>query len=117
MLGGSRLEDDEIIKLACEEFEGQRFCVVRNWMILDVLMPAAQESEVRKQGLRPSVLFFQQAVFDSEGRISAGDRFVSGYKKDFYGCFFESKEMLYILAGRGSRKHASLPAVQSLKAY
>lgn len=49
-LGGSRLDDDELIKLAREEFEGQPFCVVRNWMILDLLLPEAQESEVRRKG-------------------------------------------------------------------
>lgn len=117
MLGGSMLEDDELIKLACEEFEGQPFCVVRNWMILDLLLPEAQEREIRGQGLQASVLYVHQAVFDSDAQIAAGDRFVTGYKKDFHGCFFESQDKLYILAGRGSRKYASLPAVQALEIY
>lgn len=117
MLGGSRLEDDELIKLACEEFEGQPFCIVRNWLILDVLLPEAQEREVRKQGLQASVLYIHQAVFDSEARISNGESFITSYQKNFHGCFFESKNTLYILAGRGARKHVSLPAVDALKAY
>lgn len=116
-LGGSRLEDAELIKLACDEFEGQPFCVVRNWMILDLLLPEAQESEIRKQGLQPSVLYAHQVVFDSKARFSNSDTFITSYQKDFHGCFFESKETLYILAGRGARKHASLPAVQALAAY
>lgn len=69
-LGGSRLDDDELIKLAREEFEGQPFCVVRNWMILDLLLPEAQESEVRRQGLQPSVLYAHRVVFDSAARSS-----------------------------------------------
>lgn len=117
MLGGSRLEDAELVKLALEEFEGQSFCVARKWLILDVLLPEAQEREVRKQGLRPSVLYVHQSVFDSEARILNGDSFITSYQKDFHGCFFESKEKLYILAGRGARKHASLPAVEALAAY
>ncbi|MNC66194.1 hypothetical protein D3C75_1165690 [compost metagenome] len=32
------------------------------------------------------------------------------------GCFFESKDKLYILAGQGPRTHASWPAIRSLSA-
>lgn len=117
MLGGSRLEDDELIELACEEFEGRPFCIVRNWMVLDLLLPEAQESEIRGQGLQPSVLYVHQVVFDSKARFSNGDSFITSYQKDIHGCFFESKDKLYILAGRGARKHVSLPAVQSMAAY
>ena len=114
VLNGSRLGDDELIRLAREEFEGQPFCIVRNWLILDLMLSEAQEREVRKQGLQPTVLFINQAVFDSEARVPPGDGFITGYQKDFHGCFFESKDKLYILAGRGARKHVSVPAVAAL---
>jgi len=115
MLGGSRLEDDELIKLAREEFEGQPFCIVRNWMLIDLMLSDEQENEIRKQDLQPSVLYAHHAVFDSEERIATGNGFITGYQKDFHGCFFESRDKLYILAGRGSRKHASLPAITLLR--
>jgi hypothetical protein len=114
ILGGSRLEDDELIKLAREEFEGRPFCIVRNWMHIDLMLSDEQESQIRKQGLQPSVLYANQAVFDSEKRIATGNAFITGYQKDFHGCFFESKDKLYILAGRGARKHVSVPAVAAL---
>jgi hypothetical protein len=114
MLCGSRLGDDELIKLAHEEFEGQSFCIVRNWMLLDVMLAEAQESEVRKHGLQPTVLFISHAVYDSDASVPASDGFVTGYQKDFHGCFFESKDKLYILAGRGARKHVSVPAISAL---
>lgn len=117
MLGGSRLGDDELIKLAREEFEGQLFCIVRNWMLIDLMLSGEQENEIRKQGLQPSVLYANHAVFDSEACVPAGDGFITGYQKDFHGCFFESKDKLYILAGRGSRKHASLPAFMKLREF
>lgn len=114
MLGGSQLEDGELIQLAREEFEGQPFCIVRNWMLLDLLLPEAQEREVRTRGLQPTVLFTSKAVFDSEACPPTGDGYITGYQKDFYGCFFESKDKLYILAGRGARKHVSVPAISAL---
>ena len=116
MIGGSRLGDEELIKLAQEEFAEQRFYIVRNWVVLDILLPATQEKDVQTQGLEPSVLFFHDAVFDSEGRIAARGSFITGFQKDFHGCFFESEEALYILAGRGFRKHVSLPAYEVLNA-
>ncbi|EUB86990.1 DUF6957 family protein [Pseudomonas sp. GM30] len=117
MLGGSRLENDELIKLAREEFDGQPFCIVRNWMMLDILLPENEERDVRKRGLQPTVLLVHEAVFDSEGRIAARDSFITGFQKDYYGCFLESEETLFILAGRGFRKHVSSPAFQALNAY
>ena len=117
LIGGSRLGDEELIKLAQEEFAEQPFCIVRNWMVMDILLPDTQERDVRKRGLQPSVLFVHDAVFDSEARISASDSFITGFQKDFHGCFFESEDALYILAGRGFRKHVSLPAWQALDAY
>lgn len=117
ILGGSRLEDDELIQLAREEFEGQPFCIVRNWMMLDLLLSETQENELKEQGLTPAVLLVHRTVFDSETGIADAGSLISGYQKDFYGCFFESKDKLYILAGRGARKHASLPALQALNAF
>ncbi|MHA3736461.1 DUF6957 family protein [Pseudomonas sp. Eth.TT006] len=117
MIGGARLGDEELIKLAQEEFAEQRFCIVRNWMLMDILLPEFEEREVRKRGLQPSVLLVHDAVFDSEGRIAARDIFITGFQKDFNGCFFESEDALYILAGRGARKHVSVPAWQALDVY
>ncbi|MCM2460297.1 hypothetical protein HGO40_07275 [Pseudomonas sp. CG7] len=116
MLGGSRMDDDDLIKLAREEFEDRAFCVVRDWMILDLMLPEGQENEIKNQGLQSTVLYFHRVIFDSEARVSIGNGFVTGYQKDFHGCFFESKDTLYILAGRGARKHASLPAVEAIAA-
>ncbi|WP_115147681.1 DUF6957 family protein [Pseudomonas jessenii] len=116
-MGGSRLDDDELIKLAREEFKGKPFCVVRNWMILDVMLSESQESRIKRQGLQPTVLYVHHVVFNTEARISDGDTVISGYQKDFHGCFFESNDTLFILAGRGFRKHVSLPALLALEAF
>jgi len=117
MIGGSRLGDEELIKLAQEEFAEQRFCIVRNWILMDILLPDTQERDVQKRGLQPSALFFQETVFDSEGRTAARDSFITGFQKHFQGCFFESEDALYVLAGRGFRKHVSMPAFQALNEY
>lgn len=115
-LGGSTLGDDELIKLAVDTFGEKPFCIVRGWMLLDVMLPDFQEREIKAQGLDATVLYAQGAVFDSQNKHSPGDSILSGYQCDFDGCIFESKTTIFILAGRGARKHVSLPAVEAIAA-
>ncbi|MGY2257991.1 DUF6957 family protein [Pseudomonas sp. SDO55104_S430] len=114
-LGGSRLRDEELIPLAADTFGKQHFCIVRYWMVLDVMLPESQEREIKAQGLEATVLYAQAVVFDSANKLQPGDSVISDFQSDFEECVFESKDTLYILAGRGARKHASLPAVKALE--
>ncbi|MHA6130602.1 DUF6957 family protein [Pseudomonas fluorescens group sp. PF-1] len=113
-LGGSKLGDDELVELAADTFKEKPFCIVRHWLILDVMLPESTEQKIKAQGLEATVLYAQSAVFDSDNKHAPGDSILSGYLRDFDGCIFESKSTIFILAGRGARKHASLPAVQVL---
>ncbi|RLU08384.1 hypothetical protein CS078_15960 [Pseudomonas prosekii] len=113
-LGGSKLGDEELIELAVHTFKEKPFCVVRHWMILDVMLPEFTEQEIKAQGLEATVLYAQSAVYDSQNRHSPSDSILSGYQGDFDGCIFESKTTIFILAGRGARKHVSLSAIQVL---
>ncbi|MNY43895.1 hypothetical protein D3C86_1788790 [compost metagenome] len=61
-------------------------------------------------------MYAQAVVFDSSSKVKLGDSVLSDFQSDFEECIFESKGVLYILAGRGARKHASLPAVKALGA-
>jgi len=115
-LGGSKLGDEELIELAVDTFKEKPFCIVRHWMILDVMLSEFTEQEIKAQGLDATVLYAQAAVFDSQNEHSPGDSILSGYQCDFDGCIFESKTTIFILAGRGARKHVSLPAVEAIAA-
>jgi hypothetical protein len=116
-LGGSRLGDEELVRLASETFSEKPFCVVRHWMLLDVMLPQSMEKDIKAQGTQATILYAQVMVFDSRGMHKPGGSVLSSYQLEFDGCVFESKDTIFILAGRGSRKHASLPAVQALAAY
>lgn len=116
-LGGSTLGDDELIELAADTFGEKPFCIVRRWMLLDVMLPDSQDREIKAQGLEATLLYAQTAVFDSQHRHQPGDCILSTFQRDFDGCIFESNHTIFILAGRGARKHVSLPAVQSMAAY
>lgn len=115
-LWGSTLGDDELIKLAADTFGEKPFCIVRGWMLLDVMLPDFQEREIKAQRLEATLLYAQAAVFDSQKRRQPGDSILSDYQREFDGCIFESKHTIFILAGRGARKHVSLPAVEAIAA-
>lgn len=116
-LGGSKLGDDELIELAADTFGENPFCIVRGWMLLDVMLPDFQEREIKAQGLEATLLYANATVFDSKSRRKPDGSVLSDFQREFDGCIFESKTTIFILAGRGSRKHVSLPAVQSMATY
>lgn len=116
-VGGSKLSNDELIELAADTFTEKPFCIVRRWMVMDVMLPEFQEREIKAQGLEATRLYAQAAVFGSESTYQPGDSILSDFQQEFDGCIFESKDTIFILAGRGARKHVSLPAVQSMAAY
>ncbi|AFO49070.1 hypothetical protein T1E_3233 [Pseudomonas putida DOT-T1E] len=39
---------------------------------------------------------------------------LSGFMRHLEDCFFEAEEMVYVLGGRGARKHVSMPALTEL---
>lgn len=113
-LCGSDLDDETLLQFACEQFPEKDFCIVRRWMLIDVILSDDEESLIRSSGLRP-VLVYAHAMITKAGAKAEGDYGVlSGFQHTFEDCFFETQDMLYILAGRGSRKFASKPAVSAL---
>lgn len=114
ILHGSRLDDDELIFTATEAFGDRAFCIVRNWMLIDVMLTDRHERLVKENGLQPTVLYANSVVNagDAAGEMSSG--VLSGFVVSYDGCFFETEEGLYVLAGRGARKHASVWAVSAL---
>ena len=115
-LRGTKLGDDELIELVAGTFGEKPFCIVRGWMLLDVMLPDFREREIKAQSLEATVLYAQAAVFDSQNRRQPGDSVLSDFQRDFDGCIFESNHTIFILAGRGARKHVSLPAVEAVAA-
>ena len=114
VLYGSTLADEQLVQISTEVFGAQTFCIVRNWMLINVMLSDAHDQMIKKQGLQPTILYAQTIVSggDATGEISHGA--LSSFQRRYDGCFFVSKDMLYILGGRGAHKYASVPAVSAL---
>lgn len=114
VLGGSGLADAAATSAAAEVFAGQRFCVVRHWLLLDVVLPLERQQAVAASGLSSTVLYAHTLVHDSTGHCWPGRPVLTGFERSQEDCFFQSEQGLFVLAGSGGRKSISLPAFLAL---
>ena len=115
MLRGSGLEEEELIRVALGISDQRTLFVVGTWIILDVILPSSELKELEEEGLKSTVIYANRVLFTTHPQAVSSYGVVSGYQADLDGCIFQSKDALYILAGRGARKHVSLPALTALQ--
>lgn len=114
VIKGADLDDDELAVQAARHFPGKGFCIVRQWMLIDVEVSEASRVELDAAGIKPTILYSHAVSWDSKGRFRPGEWERSTYQISYDGYFFETKNTVYVLAGRGFRKSASGRAVLAL---
>ncbi|MNQ62418.1 hypothetical protein D3C85_767620 [compost metagenome] len=116
MPGWSGSQED-LIALAAISFPGKAFCIVRQWILIDLIVTTAENEKLTNLGLLPMTLFAHEIVLDSKGRFQPGMWVRSNFGVSFiYGCMFETKNTVYLLWGSGQRKEATVGAAFSMKA-
>ncbi|MBF8776287.1 MULTISPECIES: DUF6957 family protein [Pseudomonas putida group] len=114
-LNGATLSDEYLARIAAEDYAGQNVRVVRHWLLLDVVLPEHEQTQLAKVGMQPTVLYACRIVHDSHAEASEDRDIVTGYESESIGCVFNADDTTYILAGPGGRKFVSLPAVTALR--
>ena len=108
---------EDLISLATKAFPGKAFCVVRQWILIDLIVPPDEKEKLTNLGLLPMTLFAHEIVMDSRGRFQPKMWVRSNFGVSFiYGCMFETKNTVYLLSGAGQKKEASLAAAFSMSA-
>lgn len=108
---------DELIALAAKAFPGKAFCVVRQWILIDLTVNSDEQEKLNGLGLVPATLFAHEIVLDSKGRFQAGMWVRSNFGVSFTeGCMFETKSTVYLLWDSGLRKEAGVGAAFSMTA-
>jgi hypothetical protein len=108
---------DELIAFAAKTFPGKAFCVVKQWILIDLTVNPDEKEKLTGLGLLPATLFAHEIVLDSKGRFQAGMWVRSNFGVSFTeGCVFETNNTVYLLLGPGLRKEASIGAAFSMKA-
>jgi hypothetical protein len=114
-LEGDGQPDDVIVETACANNQGQPFYVVRDWLLLDIMVPSDFEDDLKAMGLQPTVVFANTVVYDSKARGSRVGAIRSSFQRVLDDYTFESMHTRFVLAGPGMRKHVSLPALLALE--
>ncbi|MNJ45987.1 hypothetical protein D3C77_411060 [compost metagenome] len=114
-LEGDGQSDELIVETAWSNNQGRPFYVVRNWLLLDIMVPSDVEDDLKAKGLQPTVVFANTVVYDSRTEGSRAGAIRSSFQRVLDGCTFESMNTSYILAGPGKRKYASFPALLALE--
>lgn len=108
---------EDLISLAAKIFPGKAFCVVRQWILIDLIMTSGEMEKLSRLGLLPATLFAHEVVLDSGGRFQSGMWVRSNFGVSFiYGCMFETNSTVYLLSGAGQKKEASVAVAFSMSA-
>lgn len=116
-LAGWEGSQEDLISLAAKAFPGKAFCIVRQWILIDLTVNSDEKEKLTRLGLLPATLYAHEVVFDSRSRFQAGMWVRSNFGVSFSeGCMFETNNTVYLLLGAGLRKVASIGAAFSMKA-
>jgi hypothetical protein len=108
---------EDLISFAGKLFPGKAYCVVRQWILIDLTVTSVEKEELTLLGLIPATLYALEVVLDSRGRFQPKMWVRSNFGVSFiYGCMFETKNTVYLLWGSGQRKEATVGAAFSMSA-
>lgn len=108
--------EEELISLAAKTFPGKAFCVVKQWILIDLTVNPDEKEKLSGLGLIPATLFAHEIVLDSQSRFQPSMWVRSNFGISSSPYMFETKNTVYLLLGPGLRKEASIGAAFSMKA-
>jgi hypothetical protein len=109
---GHDVSDEDAIKSVHQRFGQTSYCLVRQWIWIDLLMPETVLEELKRDGRQPVMLYAHEVVMDSRNRFQPGDWVRSTPLLSFTdGCFFRTRSTVYVLLGNGLRKSSELSTV------
>ena len=78
---------EDLISLATKTFPGKAFCVVKQWILIDLTVTPVEREKLTSLGLLPMTLFAHEIVLDSKGRFQPAMWVRSNFGKFFSeGC-------------------------------
>jgi len=112
VMAGADIYLEQAIHAAQKRFPGRSFCVVDEWVWLDLDAPEAVIQGLSGEGKKPVMLLVLNVLFDSTTASKEPQLFRSTPLIEFNdGMFFHTKSKLYVLTGQGRRKSMALSAV------
>jgi len=108
-MSGSKVGQDEAVRIVRERHPCAEYCLVSNWRWLDLDVTQEQRDELVRTNRQPVVIYAHTVIYDSQRRWDVGDFVRTSYLHKFgEGFIFQTLNTIYILMGDGIRKRASL---------
>lgn len=111
-MAGSEMSDEDAIAYAWNHFTHGGYCIVREWIWIDLDVSEELRAALAKTQRQPVLLYAHNVVFDIKCRWDVGD-FVRtsplhAFEEDFH---FKTLNTTYLLLGNGIRKRANAETV------
>ncbi|WP_122390095.1 DUF6957 family protein [Pseudomonas amygdali] len=114
VMTGCQIELEDAIRVTRQRYPDSSFCIVSEWVWLDLEAPDLVVEQLASDGKKPTMLLVFNVLFDSAS-TSKSHWFRSTPLIDFTDdMFFQTESKLYVLLGHGRRKSMSLSAVVRL---
>jgi hypothetical protein len=94
---------------------GGRYCLVRDWIIIRVNVPAEFRTSLADDGLEPVVLYASDVVLHSANTRQPGDFVRTTFSLSAPdGHVFRTRNTTYVLMGPGLMKEANMQTVMAI---
>lgn len=111
-MAGLSLTDEEAMAMVRQRFPRAEFCLVRDWLWLDLEVTPVEREQLSKTGRQPVVVCAHTVIYDSNRRWDVGDFVRTSPLHVWHGDgLFQTWNTLYVLLGEGQRKRVALETV------
>lgn len=109
---GSKVTEEEALRIVRERFRYPDYCIVRDWIWIDLDVSAEQLEALGKTRRQPVIVYAHTVIYDSNRRWDVGDFVRTSPLHSFQdGFIFQTLHTIYILLGDGVRKRAPIETV------
>lgn len=96
-------------------FNQRPYCLVKDWIIVEIDVPEAYRAALATDGLKPYVLYASNVILHSAGKRNAGDWVRSTLQQPVAtDHVFQTRNTSYILMGPGQRKRACADTILAI---
>lgn len=107
-------EAEKYIQIAMAEYGYKPYCVIKNWVIWDLVVTEEETKTFSAMNIQPHYLHAKFVIYDSTWMTKEGDYRISTPLVTLHEpCFFVTRNTVYICIGGGTRKAASREQVMS----
>ncbi|WP_353389049.1 DUF6957 family protein [Halopseudomonas sabulinigri] len=112
VMRGSDMSNDEAMTYVRERRNQEEFCLVRDWIWVDLELTDAERRGLDETRRQPALIYAHSVIFDTSRRWDVGDFVRTSPLYVFEkGFLFKTFNTTYVLLGEGRRKRVTLDVV------